>query len=148
MKLVLAISNVSDQGKTETLREFANYLLAIYPTFTAIYPTQAIVPVTGDFRLVVKINGKIIGVESQGDPNTKLQERLLYLANHFKCEIILCSSRTRGETVAAVDNLINRKDFQSIWTSTYQIAEKPKQIIANNLKAKHILDMLQTLGYL
>lgn len=145
LKTVLAIWHTSNQGKTEALREFANLLLATYPTFTTIFPTPATVPVTGDFRLVVQVNGIIIGVESQGDPKTNLQNRLLDLADNFKCEIILCSSRTRGDTVRAVDNLHFTRGFQTIWTSTYQIAGRPQQIIANNLKAKHILDLLQTL---
>jgi len=146
MKTVLSIWHTSDKGKTETLREFANLLLTTFPSFTPIFPLKATVPATGDFRLVVQINGKIIGVESQGDPNTNLQNRLLDLADNFKCEVILCSSRTRGDTVLAVDNLFHTKGFDTIWTSTYQIAGRPQQIIANNLKAKHILDLLQTLG--
>lgn len=71
MKTALSIWNSGNKGKTETLREFANLLLATYPTFTPISPVVAIVPVTGDFRLVVQINGKIIGIESQGDPVRK-----------------------------------------------------------------------------
>ena len=145
MKTVLSIWHTSDKGKTETLREFANLLLTTYSSFTPIFPTTAIVPTTGDFRLVVQINGKIIGVESQGDPNTNLQNRLLDLADNFKCEVIVCSSRTRGDTVAAVDNLHYSRGFDAIWTSTYKIAGRPQQIIANNMKAKHILDILQTL---
>ena len=148
MKTVLSIWHTGDKGKTETLREFANLLLTTYPSFTPIFPSSASVPTTVDFRLVVQINGKIIGVESQGDPNTNLQNRLIDLADNFNCEVILCSSRTRGETVVAVDNLHHARGFDTIWTSTYQIAGRPQQITANNLKAKHILDLLQTLGRL
>jgi hypothetical protein len=148
MKTVLSIWHTSDKGKTDTLRAFANLLLTTFPSFTAIFPVTGIVPLTGDFRLVVQINGKIIGIESQGDPNTTLQNRLLDLADNFKCDVILCSTRTRGDTVVAVDNLLHTRGFDTIWTSTYQIDGRPQQIIANNLKAKHILDLLQTLGRL
>jgi hypothetical protein len=146
MKTALAIWHKGDNGKTETLRESANLLLKTYPSLTPIFPTTAIVPTTGDFRLVVQINQKIIGIESQGDPNTNLQNRLLELADNFKCEVILCSTRTRGDTVVAVDSLHHTRGFDTIWTSTYQVAGQSQQIIANNLKAKHILDLLQTLG--
>lgn len=146
MKTVLAIWHSGNKGKTESLREFANLLLTSNPSFTPIFPITALVPTTGDFRLVVQINGKIIGIESQGDPKTKLQNRLLDLVDNFKCEVILCSSRTRGETVEAVNNLHYTRGFDIIWTSTYQIAGQTQQSIANNLKAKHILDFLQTLG--
>jgi hypothetical protein len=55
MKAALAIWHKGDNGKTETLREFANLLLKTYPSLTPIFPTTAIVPTTGDFRLVVQI---------------------------------------------------------------------------------------------
>jgi len=146
MKTILAVCHIGDKGKTETLREFANLLLISYPSFKPIFPTIASVPTTGDFRLVIEINGKIIGIESQGDPNTNLQNRLLDLADNYQCEIILCTSRTRGDTVYAVDNLYNTRGFQTIWTSTYQIANVTQHTLVNQLKAKHILDLLQSLG--
>lgn len=146
MKTALSIWHTGNKGKTETIREFARLLLTTFPTLTPIFPTTSIVPMTGDFRLVVRINGKIIGVESQGDPNTNLQNRLIDLVDNFNCEVILCTSRTRGNTVSAVENLHNTRGFDIIWASTYQVAGQPQQIMANNLKAKHILDLLQTLG--
>jgi hypothetical protein len=48
--------------------------------------------------------------------------------------------------VVAVDSLHHTRGFDTIWTSTYQVAGQSQQIIANNLKAKHILELLQTLG--
>jgi hypothetical protein len=148
MKTILSIWHIGDMGKTETLREFAKLLLTAYPSLRPIIPIPATIPAAGDFRLVVEINGKIIGVESQGDPNTKLQDRLLDLADNFKCEIILCSSRTRGDTIAAVDNLYHTRGFQTIWTSTYQIENKANHHLVNQLKAKQILELLNTLGLL
>ena len=146
MKTILSIWHIGDKGKTETLRELGNLLLLTYPSFRPIFPTVEVVPATGDFRLVIEVNGKIIGVESQGDPNTNLHNRLIDLADKFKCEIIICSSRTRGDTVLAVDNLYHTRNFQTIWTSTYQIGDNTKHTLVNQLKAKHILDLIQSLG--
>ena len=146
MKTILSIWHSGNKGKTETLREFAYLLLATYPTYRPIFPIPTTIPATGDFRLVIEINGIIIGIESQGDPNTNLQNRLIDLADNFHCEIILCSSRTRGDTVTAVDNLFNTRGFQTIWTSTYQIANTANHNLVNRLKAKHLLDLLQGLS--
>lgn len=148
MKTILAVWNTSDKGKTETLREFAHLLLTTYPSYRLIYPTPLVISTTYDFRLVVEIKGVIIGVESQGDPNTNLDKRLLDLADNpkFKCDLILCSTRTRGDTVDAVDNLANTRGFQTIWTSTYQIDNRANHKLVDQLKAKHILDLLQGLG--
>lgn len=146
MSTVLAIWHTGGKGKTQSIREFANLLLTTYSSYTPIYPLPTIVPTSGDFRLVVEINGIVVGIESQGDPHTNLQNRLLDLVDNYKCELIICSCRTRGETVNAVDNLHHNRGFQTIWTSTYQIAGTLQQAIVNSSKAKHILDLIQTLG--
>lgn len=144
MKTVLAVWHGAGKGKSSTLREFANLLLATYPKYIAIEPIPASVPVSGDFRLVIKIKGKIIGIESKGDPSTKLKARLLELADKYKCDVIICTTRTRGSTVTAVDNLYHNRGFETIWTSTYQFAGATQQKQANKLKAKHILDLLNS----
>jgi len=144
IKTIVAIWHISNKGKTATIREFARLLIATYPNYTPIVPLPAIIPPTGDFRLVVKINGIIMGIESQGDPNTNLGRRLTDLADNFHCDIILCSTRTKGDTIDAVDNLFYNRGFQTIWTSTYQVAGD--QELANQIKARHILDLVQTLG--
>jgi hypothetical protein len=144
MKTILAIRNLANKGKTASLREFANLLIASYPNYSAIIPIQTYIPATGDFRLIIKINGKIIGIESQGDPNTNFEDRLLDLADNFHCDIILCTTRTKGDTIDAVDNLWQNKGFQTIWTSTYQMTTNHQ--LVNQAKAKHLLDLLKTLN--
>lgn len=144
-KTILAVWNAGSKGKTETLREFANRLIATYP-HTPIFPIPLIIPVNIDFRLVVEIGGIIVGVESQGDPNTNLEMRLLELTDVFNCDIILCTTRTRGETVHAVDNVADSRGYQTIWTSTYQIENAGVHNLVNNLKGQHILELLQRLS--
>lgn len=143
-RTILSIWNRGSKGKTATLREFGILLLRTYPIHTPIIPVS--IPLDRDFRLVVEINGIIIGVESQGDPNTGLRERLLDLCDNYNCDIIVCASRTRGETVHAVDNLFHTRDFQTIWTSTYQIANEEQHELVNRLKSEHILELLQSLN--
>jgi hypothetical protein len=144
MKTIVAIYGVADKGKTSTLREFANLLFVAYPAYKSVFPIPASISSTDDFRLILEINGKIIGIESKGDPNTGLRGRLEDLAVNHNCDIILCATRTKGDTVDAVDSLAYHKYFQTIWTSTYQIASS--QSIANQAKARHLLDLLQSLG--
>src|ERR1035437_6647047 len=103
MRTILTIWHNGDRGKTETLREFSKLLLTTFEFFEPIFPTNAFVPKEGDFRLVIKVNGKTIGIESKGDPGTDLEERLIDLADFYNCDIILCSSRISGQTVSAVD---------------------------------------------
>lgn len=144
MRTVLAIWHSSDKGKTETLRAFANLLISTFPMIIPVESEFIPIPATGDFRFVGEINGVRIGIESEGDPNSRLQEKLLELVNDFNCRIILCASRTRGETVAAVDNLVPL-GFETIWTSTYQISDIGNRDRVNLLKARHLLELLQEL---
>lgn len=145
-KTILAVWNSGEKGKTESLRHFANLLLSTYPTFIPISPIPANIPTSNDFRLVVKINGVTIGIESQGDPKTNLKNRLKDLVKIHNCDIIVCTCRTRGETVAAVHNIHNTYGFQRIWTSTYQIEDKMQHSLVNQLKGKHILELIQNLS--
>jgi hypothetical protein len=148
MSTVIAIWHESSKGKSETLREFAQLLLRTYPGYRPVFPIPAFISPAGqDFRLVVEINGTIVGIESQGDPGTRLKERLEELAvTQFRCKLILCTSRTRGSTIEAVDNLWIAHGFDVIWTSTYQIANNANHHLVNQLKARHILELVQTLG--
>lgn len=145
-KTILAVWNAGSRGKTDSLRHFANELLNAYPLHAPIFPTPATVPTTGDFSLIVEINGIRIGITSQGDPGTNLRNRLINLVTTDNCDIILCSCRTRGETVAAVENIENTYGFQTIWTSTYQIADSSHHLTLNQLKGQHILDLIKNLG--
>lgn len=141
MSTIIAIKNSGAKGKTETVRQFANLLLHSYPSCTPLDPLSAIVPSTGDFRLIVEVNGKVIGIESQGDPNTNLKKRLNELLHIWKCDIIICTCRTKGDTWYDVRNL----RINTIWTSTHDISGQANQAIANSLKGKNILELLQGL---
>jgi len=118
--------------------------MRIYPTFRAISPIPALVHPTHDFRLIIEIKGKIIGIESQGDPKTNLKGRLEELVTKYNCDLIFCTSRTRGETVWAVENVVNAFGYDPIWTSTYQTTGSHS--LVNDLKAKHIIDLVQNLS--
>lgn len=91
---------------------------------------------------MIEINGQTIGIESQGDPGTGLQKRLLQLVNQWRCDVILCTCRTKGETVHAVEHLASQ-GFRIIWTSTYQVRDTSRETEANQLKARHMLDFLR-----
>jgi len=146
-KTVLALWHAANTGKTDTLRAFAVLLLQRYPQHQPVFPVPSVIPPNGDFRLVVQIKNKIVAVESQGDPNTGLQSRLEELANQYQSDIILCTTRTKGETVNAVEHLRLTKGYDLIWTSTYQADDNQSHShsILNNTKGKHLMDLLQTL---
>ena len=146
MRTILAIWHQANKGKSETLREFSNLLLLTYPTATIIFPTPGVIPAGGDFRLIVEIHGIIVGVETSGDPGTNLEQGLIDLADNFHCTVILCTTRTSGQTVHAVDQLVFTRGYNVIWTSTYQVSIPIQYNFVNQQKARHIFELLQGLG--
>jgi hypothetical protein len=145
MKTIVAIWNKAGKGKSDSIREFAKLLLDTYPTNTPTLPSP--IKSKADFSMIVEINGKRIGIESQGDPGTKLQERLLKLVS-TKCDVIICSTRTSGETANAVIDIGKKNNYQVIWTSSYEIEDVSQHKTLNTLKGKHILDLLLSLNVL
>ncbi len=146
MKTILSISNSANKWKSKTLKELATLLTETYPTLKTI--VEMAIGSKGDFRLIININGIIIGIESEGDPNTDLEKRIFDLSDNFQCDIIICTSRTRGETTQAINKFTRIRGYQAIWTSTYQISDSNQHALVNRLKAKHILELFQSLNLL
>ncbi|CAM4341972.1 hypothetical protein [Flavobacterium terrigena] len=144
MKTILTIWNTSNKGKSSTILELANLLLRTFPKHTIIYTSKDIFKLSVDFRLIIEINGKIIALESQGDPGTGLEKRLNNIITLHKPYLIITSSRTRGETIWAINNVADLHKYDKIWTSTYETSHSHK--LANELKAEHLLDLIKKLG--
>ena len=144
-KTIVALWNNPNTGKTETIRALAEIIINNLTDLVPIFPIPLAVNQEDDFRLVVQINGRIIGIESQGDPNTNLLERLLELVNDFNCDVIICATRLRGETVWAVENIHENFNYETIWTSTYQVSNPNIFQISNRTKAEHLVDLLRIL---
>lgn len=147
MKTILSVWNTAGKGKSQTIRELARLLLASYPAYVSIDPITISIPPDRDFLIVVEVDGIRVGIASQGDPGTGLERKLRKLADEFNCDIIVCATRTRGESVKIVDRVANDYDYNTIWISTYQVGKR-HQPMANQLKARHLLDLLQNLELL
>jgi len=147
-KTILAIWNSGGKGKSSSVRGFADALKSTYlpPVRVDVFQNPNPFVNGQDFRYVVDINGVRIGIESQGDPNTNLRSRLDELSGGlYDCDIIVCSTRTRGETIDAVWHVV-RKGYEPIWTSTYDVRDAVNHNLVNTLKGKHLLELLVTLG--
>lgn len=145
MKTILTIWHTAGKGKTSTIREFANLLIATFHPAKIIFSDPSPFNPTGDFRLIIEINNKVVAIESKGDPSSHLRKRLDEILI-YKPDIIICASRTRGNTVSDVDSFAATNLYQQIWTSTYQTDTNHQQV--NQLKAKHMLELLQNLNLL
>jgi cellulose biosynthesis protein BcsQ len=143
MKTIIAIYNSGGKGKSTTTLELANLLLAI-PGCRIIYSDKPSANLTIDFRLIIEINGKIIALESQGDPGTHLQKRLDDIVKKHNPYLIFCTCRTRGETVAAVNIIAKVNSYDLIWSTTYET--KHSHQLVNRVKAEHLQDLIIKMG--
>lgn len=143
MKTILAIYNSGGKGKSTTTLELANLLLAI-PGCRIIYSDKPAANLIIDFRLIIEIKGKIIAIESQGDPSTHLQNRLDDIVKKYNPYLIICTCRTRGETVAAVYNIAKANSYDLMWSTTYETRHSHQ--LVNRLKAEHLQDLIIKMG--
>jgi hypothetical protein len=139
-KVILANWGHAQQGKSDTLKRVAQKILTQFKNAVA-NPTT--VNFNTDITLIITINNVTIGIESVGDPNSRLPESLTYFADK-KCNIILCSTRTSGETVHIVNKIADAHQYDVIWVTNYRSENKNHQEL-NDLSANHIVDLIQRL---
>lgn len=147
MKAIMALWHLSNKGKTETLRELAGYLEWFHGVTRNNIPYPPSVPTGPDIRCLFNINGITVAIDSQGDPNTNLLARLQDLVTTHKADVIFCATRTRGETVGAVES-IQAMGYDLIWTSSYHLCNSGSTAHANRLKAQHMVELMKQLRYL
>lgn len=139
--LIIAIKNKASKGKTSTIKLVAEKLYQKYLNQKKKFNSEI-------FEIIdVIINNKQvrIAVISQGDPSTGLKKKLLDKINE-KSNVIICATRTSGETVNAVnDILINNIDSKIIWTTSYETNDENLFKKMNDLKSTHIIELLESL---
>ncbi|MFA6830834.1 MAG: hypothetical protein WCR36_00975 [Bacteroidaceae bacterium] len=124
-KLVIANIGTSEQGKSSSVKEVLNYLCA--HGAIPVQETQEGSSENGyDIRIIVTYKEIRIGVESQGDPNSRILDSLPYFVKG-KCDIIVCACRTNGATYDTVTNL--KKDgYDVLWFSNPRFEQNDQQL--------------------
>lgn len=136
MSKIFALKGKGNSGKTETINQVFLILQNKYSTAQATH----FKPNLKDVEAIIDIplNGKIIkvGIESQGDPNSRLNTSLIDFVSS-NCDIIICATRSSGMTVNWVNNYSSTHQItviQQIYTNTNFSA-------ANNSSALNIISM-------
>lgn len=137
-KTVFANWGSGRQGKSSTVKEVTKLILKNYPIATT---EPAIIEYAHDIRVVLTIGKIKIGIESQGDPNSRLFDSLKYFVR-INCDIIICSTRTSGSTVEAVNELYSKHGYDNVWVTNYRSNEKNQDVL-NETSAKHIFELIE-----
>jgi hypothetical protein len=81
-----------------------------------------------------------VGIESQGDPNSRLFNSLGHFVK-IGCKVIVCATRSRGATEEAVNSLAG--DFQVEWFPKISISSASQHEAANRSDAQQIVAAVQ-----
>lgn len=130
MKTIIAIKGLEDNGKTSSIIKIFDDLIKENTQNEILFRSEPYSNDNKDFHAVIIctfIEKKIkIGIASAGDPDSNQLDCLKKNIEH-DCDIIICASRTRGETVTNVKEIAKMTNYDLIWTSNYNYAgEKDK----------------------
>jgi len=106
---IFALKGVGNVGKTQTIKKAYELIIDKYPNAKQ----ELVINGPGiEIRSIITIKGVKIGIESQGDPNSRLVESIDLFVKE-KCRVIICATRTSGATVEAVKKL--QPDYKVVW---------------------------------
>ena len=134
-KLVIANNGAGNKGKSSSIKKFFDKL-------QSKYPNEVITCKKGkEIKATLRINNIMIGIESEGDPNSRIFDSLDDFVED-NCDIIVVSCRTRGETYDKVKSLEN-EGYEIKWLSNERSTDKSKHEELNDQYAEKIFNMIE-----
>jgi len=139
-KTIIALYGRAAEGKSSTIKN----VVAIFERLFRFASIEKIKE-DGDILAIITLNGVKIGIESQGDPSSRMiNEKTIELLISKGCEIIICATRTEGMTVAEVDKLAAANHYNTIWKSSYYV-NGAHTVVANQIAAEEIVSLVQSI---
>lgn len=111
-KLIIALCGKCNTGKSKTIKEVYEILASEYeeaPQESLLKNKRKSQHDVVDVSVIVTINGSKIGIEGKGDPKDKqrnhsrLEKSIKAFIDNHQCTVIICSTRTKGETFKLID---------------------------------------------
>ncbi|OGJ90451.1 MAG: hypothetical protein A2268_03005 [Candidatus Raymondbacteria bacterium RifOxyA12_full_50_37] len=132
MKILIAVRGVANRGKSASIKKAYQLLKSKYSgaNFEEII-------FKADIKIIITVKGVKVGIESQGDPSSRLFESLKYFVE-VGCQVIICATRTRGETFDAVNALAGQ--YQIKWIDKPNEPNPEQQEAANDTVAHEIYE--------
>ena len=126
-KMVIEIYGVGEVGKSNSVIRISEKIKKLKKTKTTTYKFNGS---TSELHEILENSSIKIGLDAQGDPGTNLKKRIQSLVAE-KCDIIICTCRTYGKTVEAIETSCNK--YQIIWVK--------KCAIYSDIDEKHLRKM-------
>jgi hypothetical protein len=137
-KNIFAVYGSGNVGKSSTIEMIFELLTKANPTTIVKHLHHP----GADISVLIKINGKFIGLESQGDPNSRLAQSLQQF-RRAGCSIVVCATRNWGGTVAAVQKL--EPEFKVTWHHKKREPIAKLQDRRNKVMARIIFNQIKKL---
>ncbi len=149
-KVIIALHGIANCGKSSVIKEIDKIIQQTYSVEIKKYAEQGF-KAPQDNRDIIKIyelthNGKKlqIGIESQGDPNSRIFKSLP-IFKKINCDIIICATRSSGKTCDAVMDT----GYEIFWVQQSSVSTKNIKTLDNILtslidtKQKKMVDLLK-----
>ena len=132
-KLVIANWGSAQQGKSNSIK-------LVFELLSDKYPYEILIN-GADIKVIVKASGVKIGIESQGDPNSRMFESIDDFVNEG-CEMIVCACRNWGETKNKVVSL-KKLGYDIIWTQNDKSENISIHTSLNKLYAERMIKIIE-----
>lgn len=139
MKTIIAVTGTRGCGKTSSICLAYEMLLKAYPDAKIVnhWPAGR---ARKDINATVIIGRVKLGFNSMGDPYSHFPERLDKLVSE-NCSIIICATRTRGETYNAVEVHSKKFNIDRVFKKPALDVDREKE---NKVTAKLILKKIES----
>ena len=147
-KTIIAVYGRASEGKSETIKKVCKFILRDFPNAKISEPQDY----SGDILVSIKIGQIKIGLESQGDPNSRIInlntiEQLADIELNpllGNCDIIVCATRTGGMTVNKVNEVSSKYNYNNIWMSSFYSPTLNSDVL-NDRAAINIIEIIKSL---
>lgn len=141
MKEIIVLTGIANVGKSTTLNRVVELLKERFPRLREI----AVLRRTRiEIRIVVEIDGVLVGIDSRGDRAEHVEDALEALRRE-RCSIIVCASHTRGGTIEQVRQFSKAHGYGIFEISKTATASDVLQAGANGSCALDIVTRIERL---
>jgi hypothetical protein len=145
MKKVIALYGAGNRGKSTTLKMVYRSLETSFEVLSKenVRPDKHgtyRLNERYDVRVIFIVNGARVGLESQGDPNSRLEDSLKFFRDNM-CRLIVCPTRTWGGTVDCVNRM--KPEFEIEWIKKSVADDESSEPAYNKKDASMILKLIR-----
>jgi len=151
---IIGVYGRQKEGKSTTIKNVCQAILERFPNPILLTHDDLPINYANDILVSITIGNVKIGIESQGDPGSRMLtlDTLRYLADeNFQiegyesglgnCNIIVCASRTSGDTVIRIDQIASAYNYRTLWKSSYYTPDIDHATV-NQIAADEIVNLI------